>query len=124
MILPSVLMIQDVRCCYTCKVGSIGDMEIRDLYGKLCENGVLKEEYNFVERKGLNHALHFPNVFKIEWIKTVHSRIHDKSIWLEDGPIKIKKRIIQRVIGYPTLDRSKTMRSDAKEATKKNIGAI
>ena len=36
MIPPWVLMIQDVRCCYTCKVGSIGDMEIRETYGKLC----------------------------------------------------------------------------------------
>ena len=30
---PQVLMIQDVRCCYTCKIGSIGDMEIKYVYG-------------------------------------------------------------------------------------------
>ena len=32
MIPPKVLMIQDVMCCYTWKVGSVGDMEIRDLF--------------------------------------------------------------------------------------------
>ena len=65
MIPPQFLMIQDVRCCYTCKVGSIGDMEIRDLYGKLCVDGVLKEENKIVEIKGLTCALNFSNVFKI-----------------------------------------------------------
>ena len=34
---PQVLMIQDVRCCYTCKVDRKGDMEIKYLYGKMCE---------------------------------------------------------------------------------------
>ena len=43
---------------------------------------------------------------------------------MEDGPTKIKKRIIHRVTRYPTLDRPKTMRSDAKEAIDKNIGAL
>ncbi len=64
MIPPQILMIQDVMCCYTCKVGSIGDMEIRELYGKLYENRVLKDEFKVVERKGLTCALDFPNVFK------------------------------------------------------------
>ena len=50
---PKVLMIQDVRCCYTGKIGEVGDMEIRDAYKKLCDNGVLREEYKIVERKGL-----------------------------------------------------------------------
>ena len=88
-------MIQDVRCCYTIKVGSIGDMEIRYLYGKLCVDGVLKEENKIVDRTGLTHALYFLNVFKIEWIKIVLSRIHDHSVWFENGPTKITKRIIQ-----------------------------
>lgn len=87
-------MIQDVRCCYSCKVGSIGDMEIKDLYGKLCENGVLKEEYKIVERKGLTYALEFPNIFKTKWIKIFLSRINDNYVWLEDGPIKITKKIV------------------------------
>ena len=26
---PKVIMVQDVRKCYNCKVGAIGDMEIR-----------------------------------------------------------------------------------------------
>lgn len=45
MLPPQVLMIQDVRCFYTCKLGSIGDMEIRETCGKLCENRALKEEF-------------------------------------------------------------------------------
>ena len=88
-------MIQDVICCYTYKVGSIGDMEIRYLYIKMCVDGVLKEENKIIEKKGLTHALDFPNVFKMEWIKIVLRKIHDHSIWLENGPTKITKRIIQ-----------------------------
>ena len=42
---PKVMMMQDVRKFYNCKVGSIGDMEIHQTYNKLCENGVLKEEF-------------------------------------------------------------------------------
>ena len=98
-------------------------MEIREAYDRLCENGVLKEEYQIIERKGLTHALEFPIVFKIEWIRIVLSRIHDGILWLEDGPIKISKRISHRVTGYPTLDRSKTLRSDSKEVIEKNTGA-
>ena len=39
MIPSKVVMIQDVRKCYNCKVGSVGDMELRDAYEKLCDNG-------------------------------------------------------------------------------------
>ena len=74
-------MIQDVKCCYTCKVGNIGDMEIRDFYSQLCVNGALREENKIVEKKGLTYALDFPNVFKTEWIKIVLNRIHDDFIW-------------------------------------------
>lgn len=88
-------MIQHVSCFYTCKVGSIGDKEIRDLYNELCEDGVLREDNKIVEKKGLTRALDFPNfLFKTEWIKIVLSRIHDDFMWLENGPIKITKRII------------------------------
>ena len=41
-------------------LGVIGDMEIREAYKKLCENGVFKEEFQSVERKGLTQALDFP----------------------------------------------------------------
>ena len=61
-------------------MGSIGDMEIRETYEKLCENRVLKYEFKIVERKGLTRALDFPNVFKNAWIKIVLSRIHDNSM--------------------------------------------
>ena len=86
-------------------------MEIRGAYNRLCENGVLKEEYKFFERKGLTRALDFPNVFKTEWICIILSRIHDGSLWLEGGPIKTTKR-------------AKTLRSDSKEVTEKNVGAV
>ena len=51
------------------------------------------------------------------------SRIHERSLWLEDGPIKISKRIFHRVTGYPTLDWPKTLKSDSKEVTEKNTRA-
>ena len=45
-------------------------------------------------------------------------------MWLEGGPIKIKTRIIHRVIGYPTLDQPKTLRSDSKKMIEKNTRAM
>lgn len=51
-------------------------------------------------------------------------RIHDSSLWLDNGPIKINKRIIHRVTGYPTLNQPKTLRSDSKEVIEKNIGVV
>ena len=50
-------------------MGSIRDLELREAYDRLCENGKLKDEYQIVERKGLTHALDTPIVFKMEWIK-------------------------------------------------------
>ena len=32
MILLKVLISKDVHCCYTCKVGKVGDMEVSDIY--------------------------------------------------------------------------------------------
>ena len=98
-------------------------MEIRESYDRFCENGVLKEEYKIFETHGLTCALEFPTVFKTEWIIIVLIRIHDGSLWLEDGPIKISKRIVHKVTWYPTLDRPKTLISDSKEVIEKNIGA-
>ena len=98
-------------------------MEIRDAYDRLCENGVLKEEYQIAKKRGLTRALEFPTIFKTEWIRIVLSRIHDGSLWLEDGLVKISKRIVHRVTGYPTLDWPKTLRSDSKEVIEKNTGA-
>ena len=43
MIVPNVIMVQDVRKCYNGKIGSTGELEIREAYNRLCENGVLKE---------------------------------------------------------------------------------
>ena len=53
MIPPNVLMAQDVRKCYNYKIGSIGDIEIKEAYKKICDNGVLKEELKIIENKGL-----------------------------------------------------------------------
>ena len=116
-------MVQDVRRCYNCKIGTVGDMEIREAYDKLCENGVLKEAYQIIEKKCLTRALDFPTMFKTYWIRIVLGKIHDGSLWLEDGPVKISKRIIHRVTRYPTLEWPKTLRSDSKEAIEKNAGA-
>ena len=64
MIPPKVVMIQDMRKCYNCKVGSVGDLELREAYDRLCDNGILKDEYKIVEKKGLTHALDIPIGFK------------------------------------------------------------
>ena len=63
-------------------------------------------------------------MFKIEWILIVLSQIHNGSLWLDNGPIKIDKIIIHRVTGYSTLDQPKTLRSDSKKMIEKNSGAI
>ena len=72
-ILDKVVMVQDVRKCYNCKVGAIGDLEISNAFGKLCDKGVLKYQFSIVEKKGLTKALVFPIVFKTEWIQIVLS---------------------------------------------------
>ena len=82
MIPPKVVMIQDVWKCYNCKVRGIGDMELMEAYRKLYNNGVLREEYNISEKKGLTQALDFPMAFKTELIKIFLSKIHDGCIWL------------------------------------------
>lgn len=91
---PKVLMINDVCTCYMCKIGEIGDYELREAYDKLCDNGVLKAKHQKVSERGLVRALDFPWNFKVEWIKNVLIQIHDMNIWLEDGPVKIKKKMI------------------------------
>ena len=65
MIPLKVFMIQDLRCFYTCKIGEVEDMEIRDVYSQLCDNGVLREENKIAEKKGLTRALNFLKKIKI-----------------------------------------------------------
>ena len=72
-ILAKVVMVQDVKKCYNCKVGTIGDLEIFHAFDKLCDNGILKEKFSVIEKKGLMNALVFPIVFKTEWIRIVLS---------------------------------------------------
>ena len=43
-------------------------MELREEYEKLCDNGVLKEEFKILERKGFTRALEFPTIFKTKRI--------------------------------------------------------
>ena len=77
MIPLQVIMIQDVRRCYNCKLASLGDLEIQEAYNRLCVDGKLKEEYQIVKKKGLTRALDTPTVFRAEWITIVLSQIHD-----------------------------------------------
>ena len=65
MIPPNVITVQDVRKCHNCKIGGIGDLEIREAYNKLCVDDVLKEEFKIIENKGLTCALEFPTALKI-----------------------------------------------------------
>ena len=57
-------MVQDVRRCYNCKIGAIGDMEIREAYEKLYVDGVLKDEYKIAKRKGLIRVLSFLTILR------------------------------------------------------------
>ena len=41
-------------------------------------------------------------------------------LWLHNGPIEITKRMVHKVIGYPTLDKKKTMRIFSHEEIKAN----
>ena len=36
-----VVMVQDMRKCYNCKIGAIGDLEIYNAFDKLCDEGIL-----------------------------------------------------------------------------------
>ena len=55
-----VVMVQDLKKCYNCKIGAIGDLEIFNAFDKLCDKGILKDEFSIVEKKGLTKALVFP----------------------------------------------------------------
>ena len=98
-------------------------MKIYNAFDKLCDKGVLKDEFSIVEKKGLTKALVFPIVFKTEWIHIVLSRIHDWAFWLETRPVKITKKKFYRVTSFPTLDRPKVLRKDKKETIEKNTSA-
>ena len=94
MILDKVVMVQDVRKCYNCKIEAIGDIEIFNAFDKLCDNGILKDEFFIIEKNGLTRALVFPIIFKTKWIHIVLSRIHDQAFWLEQGLVKITKKMV------------------------------
>ena len=100
MIPDKVVMVQDVRKCYNCKIRAIGDLEITNAFDKLCVYGKLKDEFIIVKNKTLTKALAFPTVFKTEWIRIVLSGIHDGAFWLETGPVKFTKKTINRVTRF------------------------
>ena len=47
-----------------CKIGEIGDFEIKEAYGRLFDNGVLNKEYKIIEQKKLTRVVDFWQVFK------------------------------------------------------------
>ena len=59
---PKVIMIHNMRSDYMYK---ICDYDICVVYDKLSDEGILKDEFNFFERKWLTHALYFLRNFKI-----------------------------------------------------------
>ena len=117
---PNMLMINDVRDCYTYKIRELGDYMLWEVYDKIYENGALKDEFKIAKSKGLIHSL-FPQNFENEWIRNILSCIHDGKMWLENGLVKIKKFTIHRVIGYPTLGQPKTMWCEPKENIDEDI---
>ena len=92
MILDKVVMVQEISKCYNCKIGAIGDLEIYNAFDKICDNGILKDEFSIIEKKGLTKALVFPIIFKTEWIRIVLSRIHYGSFWLGKGQSRLPRR--------------------------------
>ena len=62
----NILMINDVRDFYMCKIGKVVNYEIREAYAKLCENGVLRDEFKITKMKKLTHSLSFMQNFKNE----------------------------------------------------------
>ena len=77
MIPDKVVMVQDIRKCYNYKIGAIWDLEIFNAYDKICDNGILKDEFSIIEKKGLTKALVFQSTFKTKWIRIVLSKSHD-----------------------------------------------
>lgn len=59
MIPPNVLMVLDIRKCYSYKIGRIRDMEIREAWIFFCDDGVLKEEFKIIEKKGIEMSPRF-----------------------------------------------------------------
>jgi hypothetical protein len=96
---PIVINIHDVRSCYMCKVGEVGDYKLRLAYEKICEERVLKEQHKCITKKRWTQALKFLRNFKVEQIKIVLRRIRAMKLWLEIGPVKLTKKIIHHVTG-------------------------
>ena len=92
-------------------------------YEKLCDEGILKDEFKIIERKGLSCSLYFSSNFKIECIKVVLSRIHDMKLWLQNGHIEISKKVIHNVTKYPTMNKKKMMHFLRKEEIEANTSA-
>ena len=106
---PKFIMIHDVRSYYVWKIREVGDYEIKETYEKLCIDGILKDEFQIIERKGLTHALEFLRNCKIEQIKVILRKVHDMMYWLQNGPVEITMKIIHMVLVYAIPNKNKTM---------------
>lgn len=51
------------------------------------------------------------------------NQIHDIELWLENGKVKIMKKIIHAIIGYPKFDKKKIIRCQRKYADKESTKA-
>lgn len=104
---PSVLLVKDVSSYIHCKIGEVGDFETIVVFQQLCgKDGKLKPEYNQIEKIGFSCAIHFLQKFKIERIRIVLSQYHNGKFW-SDKPVVVTKKMLSRVIGYPTTDKAK-----------------
>ena len=45
---PKDIMIHDVKSCYMCTIGKVGDYRIREFYEKLYNEGILKDEFQII----------------------------------------------------------------------------
>ena len=77
---------------------------------KLCVNGVLNLEHQYLEAKGLIHIPHMPYDYQKKWIRFIYSPIHKKKLWLEQH-ILIAKKMIHWIIGLPMLAKEKTTKT-------------
>lgn len=88
----------------------------------MCIDGKLKDEFKHLESTRLVHAIHFPQNFKTSWFTFALRKVHDMCMWL-DEPIKITKDFIHMVIGYPIINKVKTIKTDPKNEIEENTKA-
>lgn len=73
----------------------------------------VRESSKSCEKRSNKRKINKPTCHHVE-NQVTQQMSNDNQLWLENGPIRISKRTIHKVIGYPTLDRPKTLMSEAK----------